>query len=130
MKKGMSVHTPEPWELGYEDINDLVHIRKHDTDIALVCSWAQGSKNDVAEAEANARLIAAAPDLLAACKALVKAIADYQAAEGDACPICDILPAYGHCTGEPDPNLPDMDPWPRCEVLIAQDAIKLAEEGA
>lgn len=79
-------------------------------------------------AEANARLWTAAPDLLAACKELVQGIVDYQA-DGDSCPICDILPSYGHCTGEPDCYLPDMAPWPRCAVLIAQDAIKLAEEG-
>ena len=70
-------HTPGPWIVKFDD--DHATITKPDFEpghaIAHVSTW-----ND-AELKANAQLIAAAPDLLAACKSLLS--------EPFGCPFCD-----------------------------------------
>ena len=56
----MSAHTPAPWIVGHNLQNSIV------TDTFQHGEWAVADVNIVrAEAAANARLIAAAPDLLA-----------------------------------------------------------------
>ena len=69
MAQTQTAHTPGPWEVGNEnpmsgDINVLDE--QSPFEVALV----RGSGNG--QARANARLIAAAPDLLAACEAAIR----------------------------------------------------------
>jgi len=79
----MNTHTPAPWILG-EPLPDenRIQIMKKDAprpdDIAP--TWVVANVNLCMgqESEANARLIAHAPDLLDACKALLKAEAMQQ----------------------------------------------------
>ena len=65
----MSKHTPGPWEIeehyhfGYRWISGPQH-----SQLAQVV-WCMEDEDRSPECEANARLIAAAPDLLAACEA-------------------------------------------------------------
>ena len=65
----MADYTPGPWtveEYGDDDVPTLVI---HKDSESRVCFMATpGSRGDPAKIEADARLIAAAPDLLAACK--------------------------------------------------------------
>ena len=76
----MSGHTKGPWVMDrYQQLRS--------PDGVQVGVWGAGiswvSRSD--EAEANARLIAAAPDLLEACKALVAAMRRYEVeVDGDA----------------------------------------------
>ena len=65
-------HTPGPWEV----TEDLMHVYAPDTDTAITNDRSFCYPNH-AEAEANARLIAAAPELLAACEAAEQCIADF-----------------------------------------------------
>ena len=59
-------HTPGPWELE-GPVQFTFHIKKGDVPIASVYTGRFGpAASPDAEGEANARLIAAAPDLLAA----------------------------------------------------------------
>ena len=66
------------------------------------------------ENEANAHLIAAAPDLLEACKALV----DFAPSDGHRCLYCD---ARVYAVDSTDEHSPD------CELIKAQTAIEKAE---
>lgn len=70
----MSAHTPGPWKLSEEDtgMNDSGTIL--DPYGHVIVTDVYGRTDD--EAEANARLIAAAPDLLAACKLILAGEAD------------------------------------------------------
>lgn len=73
----MSVHTPAPWivQVNHEEswapaglhIEEVVTVASGDINVAEVYSGRMGYDNSIA----NARLIAAAPDLLAALKAMV-----------------------------------------------------------
>jgi hypothetical protein len=67
----MSNHTPGPWRVhaGYEIIaGDCFHI-----------AFAKANFPEHMQTQlANAKLIAAAPELLAACEALVEAMHDYE----------------------------------------------------
>ena len=58
----MSKHTPGPWE-----INERYIIARSKRGLRTICQWSSYSD------EPNARLIAAAPDLLAALRAMVDA---------------------------------------------------------
>jgi hypothetical protein len=61
-------HTPGPWEASRWRVCGRI-----DTDrICVICDTAHNAKSRTPENEANARLIAAAPDLLAACQQLLK----------------------------------------------------------
>lgn len=65
----MSGHTPGPWEIrtvkqGYP----YQIVAPNGTHVRNVTRWAALSVPALPEGQANARLIAAAPDLLAACK--------------------------------------------------------------
>lgn len=65
-------HTPGPWEV----TEDLMHVYAPDTDTAITNDRSFCYPNH-AEAEANARLISAAPELLAACEAAQQCITDF-----------------------------------------------------
>ena len=72
----MGTHTPGPWtveEYGDEDAPALVIHKNTETRVCFMAT--PGSHGDPAKIEADAHLIAAAPELLAALKQLV---ADYQ----------------------------------------------------
>jgi hypothetical protein len=80
----MSKHTPGPWEYTEHDIGDDAFIVVPCNIVAKngvfvvdfdggLYSW-EGAKASNDERYANARLIAAAPDLLAACKEALAAI--------------------------------------------------------
>ena len=71
MKKGE--HTPGPWACSPNDDTATfpLEVWCRDDHRILVCRVQQ---HDPGAAQANAHLIAAAPDLLAACEALIKAL--------------------------------------------------------
>lgn len=71
-----SSHTPGPWNWNKE--RDQVASNHPDWEFSLICKIATGE--DRKQEDANARLIAAAPELLEACKAareLVKLARQY-----------------------------------------------------
>lgn len=75
----MNKHTPGPWTA----VSDPLHFNSLTTIIAGNVSGGipqvridVGGKSDIAELEANARLIAAAPNLLEALEALVRGMFD------------------------------------------------------
>lgn len=94
----MSKHTPGPWRV--TEGRRIDSGRGYSTAIADV--WAHGEGADDApstgEAEANARLLAAAPDLLEACKEAV---------------------AVANMSDEDKPTLDDID-WARLRAAIAK----------
>jgi hypothetical protein len=70
-------HTPGPWRAGEGDESHLVFMGEE----AIADTWLRG---DCGDAEANARLIAAAPDLLVACKEALDFVHDMNAANRQA----------------------------------------------
>lgn len=69
----MSKHTPGPWEVFTSEGASKPGIETADGKLSIVVFGHEGEESGVAgrtpeEALANARLMAAAPDLLAACK--------------------------------------------------------------
>ena len=68
----MSKHTPGPWAYGGREFND---VREADGELVAVALHLRVKKPErsIAEAKANARLIAAAPDLLEALQPFVLA---------------------------------------------------------
>lgn len=67
-----SMHTKGPWQWAASDIQDGRYSIHHNGPIAY-CGDTTASPGD---GEANARLISAAPDLLAACEAALAWISD------------------------------------------------------
>ena len=72
-----NTHTPGPWHIIHEPTLNTYHIRVEDLDAAPVASLfysSGGSRPQLSREliDANARLIAAAPDLLAACERMVR----------------------------------------------------------
>lgn len=68
----MSEHTPGPWQVWYGGLDGDTYFTigsKYGDVSGVVCDYAVPSPRPSAEVRANARLIAAAPDLLAACQA-------------------------------------------------------------
>lgn len=63
----MSKHTPGPWHIDKHKDGIFIH-DKLAVYIASVTSWGKKSEKMRIESEANAALIAAAPELLEACK--------------------------------------------------------------
>ena len=63
----MSAHTPGPWETR-SALGDLGTKRVYSTGKGSLLICTPGFLRDAATADANANLIAAAPDLLQACK--------------------------------------------------------------
>lgn len=64
-------HTPGPWTRN-RAINTVDMGR-----YSVICPFGADSKKHVSEIEANMRIIAAAPDLLAALEAIIKMIGPY-----------------------------------------------------
>lgn len=62
----MSQHTPGPWQIQGEEIHSAEYV------LGAVYGIDDYSEEDT-EADANARLIAAAPELLQACQELIRA---------------------------------------------------------
>lgn len=93
-------HTPGPW---FAEELDLGWSVFHESGIAAICRVHGGVTNDagIDAAKENARLIAAAPRLLAACKEFQWA--EFDEFENDyVCPCCDGLKREGH---KPDCHL-------------------------
>lgn len=110
----MSAHTPGPWRASWgRYLPILAIINGKDAQIGRAESFGQISD---AECEANASLIAAAPDLLAALKAATEHM-DRAGADGYAMPECP------WCHSQREDNEHNAD----CEVLIARAAIAKAE---
>lgn len=75
-------HTPGPWAVDPDDRPGMEwnnHIVQQASPHIAICFMTHSGKRDNSEAEANARLIASAPELLAALDLLVKDVADYEA---------------------------------------------------
>lgn len=70
----MSAHLPGPWRVS--EMNNGFIFVKHDSNahgpLVVTVAWVVVREGCYVEGEANARLIAAAPDLLAACRAMVE----------------------------------------------------------
>ncbi len=90
-------HTPGPWEASTHPANDpeYCHVwaKGRSSDIALVVRADNESMIGVGSAEANARLMAAAPDMLAALRALTHQAAKEidQSSTHDGLNNCDLL---------------------------------------
>jgi hypothetical protein len=67
----MSEHTPGPWRASMGDLLRVMHGSDCICGVHRIGSRAGGRRSE--ESEANARLIAAAPDLLAALQAVIAA---------------------------------------------------------
>ena len=67
----MSKHTPGPWEVAYQDKNGQSVVKGEHIEVATCWHHCVGSIEK--EMHANARLIAAAPELLEALKEIVDA---------------------------------------------------------
>ena len=66
----MAKHTPAPWRVGEHEKKACLYVDAGDSSMgAVACLWDAGKSRT--ETEANARLIAAAPDLLDSLKAMV-----------------------------------------------------------
>ncbi|MCJ9707844.1 hypothetical protein LWS69_02210 [Bordetella hinzii] len=63
-------HTPGPWEVAYQDSNGQSVIKAEHIEVATCWHHCVGSIEK--EMHANARLIAAAPELLDACMAMLE----------------------------------------------------------
>ncbi|MFA5382476.1 MAG: hypothetical protein WC356_04865 [Candidatus Micrarchaeia archaeon] len=82
----MSKHTPGPWEVIFEDEGEghIIHMATaienpgyfHSIHEVRYDHGVEPEEKGFEEAEANAHLIAAAPDLLEACKAILEDIED------------------------------------------------------
>jgi len=68
-----SNHTPGPWKVKFSQTTTcgICHKIKQDDDVEcpVACLWEGGGTRGKSRQKANARLIAAAPELLKACKA-------------------------------------------------------------
>jgi hypothetical protein len=86
------LHTPGPWEVRTTPSGELCIIRTKDKNPLAGIAWT-GEPSAFASAEkiaANARLIAAAPDLLAACK-YVGCIGNTTCCEETPCHVCNAI---------------------------------------
>lgn len=71
-------HTPGPWEVRYDDqLDHIFTVGEHPRRIANIFGGVCGQNDSDLENQANARLVAAAPDLLAACKRYLRAMDEY-----------------------------------------------------
>jgi hypothetical protein len=95
----MAAHTPGPWEASRWRVCYGVLPGQR---IGVICDVATNKESRTPESEANARLIAAAPDLLAACKAAIEEFRH-----------------LGQAMGEMTPPK-TVDVWNRVEAAIAK----------
>ncbi len=75
-----SKHTPGPWLVEHDDRPGMewnIHIVVTNTPHTRICFMAHRSTEDNSECEANAHLIAAAPELAEALEQLYQNTADY-----------------------------------------------------
>ena len=73
----MSKHTPGPWQLKVgESVRRPILIKGSTGAIVAEVYWDQLFMDEDAETAANARLMLAAPDLLAACKRMMQWLAE------------------------------------------------------
>lgn len=72
----MTQHTPGPWHVGVKQAEKIVY---DSTGWAVANATVYHGENDAEQVKANARLIAAAPDLLEFAKAVVR----YAGSAGD-----------------------------------------------
>jgi len=75
-----TAHTPGPWEVAYLDHNGQRVVRAEHIEVCTCWHHSVGSIEK--EMEANARLIAAAPEILAALKSAAAAIGDWSRPTG------------------------------------------------
>ena len=87
----MSKHTPAPWiadDTVHGPGKGIVHIRSTEPFPQEICTVWRASLNDPSQFEANARLIAAAPDLLDACDFALSILEALGNGKGDAANAC------------------------------------------
>ena len=83
----MSDHTPGPWEAHFEE---AIRVKNKDGTVAIATNLHLHGRRDISEVEANARLIAAAPELLEALQFL---LSSYKAQVPDAENCSDVYDA-------------------------------------
>ncbi len=85
-----NAHTPGPWQIGKTDATALRVYAPHGqttrSDLATVKLYGTGADAAIDEAEANARLIAAAPEMLEALRWAIPALVNHT---GRGCKITD-----------------------------------------
>ena len=98
-------HTPGPWVADGPVVEHFDAPMK--PDIAFCAQGIIGNlpPNDSLEAAANARLIAAAPDLLDACKDALIALDVRRLGHMEFCGSCEREISHGHRSGGPVPTL-------------------------
>jgi hypothetical protein len=77
-------HTPTPWQLEKGELSSTWFIHNSGAEVCMI-------PNHTLYQEANARLIAAAPDLLAACEKAVEHLERIASGRGNAEPIIDVI---------------------------------------
>jgi len=91
----MTEHTPGPWTIVEYGDDEAPNLVIHKDSVTRVCFMATpGSHGDPARIEADARMIAAAPEMLAALKAAI-ALADKNMGNGGRTPECQAV--YDQC---------------------------------
>ena len=95
-------HTPGPWSAGVRSGNfiDITHSNNQPGAITRALCRVQARQSWVAEAEANARLIAAAPELLAALEAMLEQLSKGPYAFKDSGALYSTRSAVEKATGE------------------------------
>lgn len=74
------MHTKGPWSVYISDVLNSVEVGQHNGNVILAKVYARTALGGIcSEQEANAHLIAAAPDLLAACKRMEQYFATHVA---------------------------------------------------
>lgn len=95
----MNTHTPGPWRIASFEKRPSLCLRvwSGEVEVCQINHWGNPERDltrdpkPTGQAEANARLIAAAPDLLAACQAYVRARNDGGISMADLASIADGL---------------------------------------
>lgn len=70
-----TAHTPGPWHVAYYGDSERQIVKRGSLSLAELLAWSSGPESK-AQVEANARLIAAAPELLAALEKSYALLAD------------------------------------------------------
>jgi hypothetical protein len=131
----VSAHTPGPWRADIRTGCYAVYPGEHQNCLDGCGAWAvadQGGRGEESngpgsyrlitdEQRANARLIAAAPDLLEALKFAEAILSEHVAAS------CDICGGEGGWTNDPQPRMTPVRHKTGCEYLTVRAAIAKAE---